>query len=424
MGTRRLLVSEGGPPLPRLLESALIDRLRRIPVVVLTGARQTGKTTLVQSFPGAEERAFATLDSIATLDRAKRQPEDLAESAPRLTIDEVQRVPELLLAVKKIVDAGRRNGRFLLTGSANLLLLRRVSESLAGRAVHLVLRPMTEREKRGDQRPPIWSALLSARDLDSALKMIPPHRPGFDWRKAAVEGGFPPAVLSQSPEDRDVWFQGFIDTYLHRDLRDLAHVGDLAAFARLLRLIGLRAGGLLNVADLARDAEIPRGTAQRWLSILDASYLITLLHPFATSRAKRLIKAPKIYPGDAGVFLHLAGIADPEGFERAPNTGAWLETVVLNDLLAWRETEIHRPDVFHWRTATDQEIDFVVERGSRLLPIEVKAAKGVRIRDASALDAFCAEHGRSAPFGLLLYDGKEGLRLTKSVVAAPLSAVL
>ena len=394
-----------------------------MPVVVLTGARQTGKTTLVRTFAGAAERRFVTLDSLAALDQARREPEVLASSAARLTIDEVQRAPDLLLAVKEIVDRAKRRGRFLLTGSANLLLLRSIGESLAGRAIHLVLRPMTEREKREDTSSPAWPLLLDAATVTAAQDVLPPPR-SFDWRHATLQGGLPPAALAASDEDRHLWFEGYVETYVQRDLRDLTQVGDLAAFVRLMRLAALRTGGLLNQADLARDALVGRTTAQRWLSILEASFLVTLLPPFAESRAKRLIKTPKLYALDTGLALYLAGVEDEDALGRQPGSGAWLENLVLNDLLAWRETEAKKPGVFYRRSASGEEVDFVVERRGRLLPIEVKAARTVRTADARALDAFCQEFGRRSPFGLLLYDGREILQLTRTTLAAPLGAVL
>lgn len=424
MGGKPLLVSEGGPALPRLLEGALADRLKRMPAVVVTGARQTGKTTIVKLVPGAERRAFHSLDSVPLLDRVRQDPHAFVESAPALTIDEVQRVPELLLAVKKAIDEDRKKGRFLLTGSANLLLLRRSAESLAGRALYLVLRPMTDREKRGDRRPPPWNALLAASDAASALAVLPEPRTGFDWKRSALAGGFPPAALAHDPEDRELWFRAYVDTFLHRDLQDFARIGDLPSFSRAMRLVALRCGGLVNHAEFGRDAGVPRTTAQRWISVLEASYLATALQPFHRSRAKRLIKSPKLYPGDTGLFLHLAGITDAREIEKAPNAGGWLEALVLNDLLAWSETEIRRPEVCFYRTANGEEIDFVVERNRRLLPIEIKASTRARTEDARTLEAFCAEHARSAPYGLLLYDGKEAIRLTRTTVAAPLASVL
>ncbi len=394
-----------------------------MPVVVVTGARQVGKTTLVRSLPEAADRRFETLDSLTILDQARREPDALVSGATPLTLDEVQRAPDVLLAIKRAVDDDRRRGRFLLTGSANLLLRRDVGESLAGRAVYLVLRPLTEREKRRERTGAPWATLLDVESDERALRTLgSPRR--FDWRQAVLAGGFPSAALAGDPTDRHLWFEGYVDTYVQRDLRDLAQVGDLAAFVRFMRLTAMRTGGLLNQADLGRDAGVSRSSAQRWLSILDASFLLTLLPAFAESRAKRLIKTPKLYAGDTGLALHLSGVADAEGLTNLPTVGVWLENLVLNDLLAWRETEVVKPEIFFRRSVTGEEVDFVVERRRRLLPIEVKSGRSVRVADARALDAFCAEFGRRAPFGLLLYDGQDTLKLTRATIAAPLGAVL
>jgi hypothetical protein len=414
-----------GDLLPRLVEPVLADRLHRSPVVVVTGARQTGKTTMVRSFAGAAGRRYETLDSLVTLDRARREPEALLLGSQPLTLDEVQRAPELLLAIKEEVDRGRRAGRFLLTGSANLLLLKGIGDSLAGRAAYLTLRPMIEREKRGKRQRPPWSELFAARDADEALRMGSGSVDPVDWRQSALEGGFPPAALAADPIDRRLWLEGYVETYVQRDLRDLAQVGDLGSFVRLMRLAALRTGRLLNSAELARDAGLSRTTAQRWLSILSTSFLLTEVAPFASSRTKRLIKAPKLYFCDTGLALHLCGIANVRDLDELPAAGVWLENIVLNDLLAWRETEIAKPEVHHWRSAGGEEIDFIVERGKRLLPLEIKAGRSVRVRDARALDAFCAEHGPArAPFGVILFEGREPLRLTRTTVALPVGAVL
>jgi predicted AAA+ superfamily ATPase len=410
-------------PLPRVIEPVLQDRLSRVPVVVITGARQTGKTTLVQRFPGASRRAYATLDSLTTLDRARQDPESLVASGEALTIDEVQRAPELLLAVKKEVDRGRRSGRFLLTGSANLLLMKSVADSLAGRASYLVLRPMTCREKRGQPQRAVWPGLLEAPDLRSALALL--VEPGAQrWQHHALEGGYPPAVLASGEDDRQVWFEGYVRTYVERDLRDLAQVGDLGAFVRLLKLASLRVGGLLNQAELGRDARISRPTVQRWLSLLETTFLITLLQPFHGSRAKRIIKTPKLYAGDTGLGLYLADIENENDLGKLPNGGSWLENLLLNELLAWRETEIKKPGIFFRRTAGGEEVDFVIEKGRRLLPIEIKAASTLRVADGRSLEAFIEEFPSRTPLGAIIYDGREAFALTKNVLALPLGSLL
>ncbi|HVR74895.1 MAG TPA: ATP-binding protein [Planctomycetota bacterium] len=410
-------------PLPRSLQPVLEDRLRRMPVVAITGARQTGKTTLVRSFGGGGEREYLTLDSLTTLDQARRDPESLVHTRGPLTLDEVQRAPELLLAIKKEVDRDRRRGRFLLTCSANLLLMKSVSDSLAGRASYLILRPLTCREKRRDTRAAPWTALLEARDLDAGLAVTGKPQP-LSWDRMALEGGYPPAALARSPEDRVLWFDAYVSTYLERDLRDLTQVGDLGAFLRVARLASLRNGGLLNHAEIGRDAQVGRSTVQRWLSLLETSFLITLLEPFHESRSKRIIKAPKLYFGDTGLGLFLAGVQDADELRNLPGSGAWLENLILNDLLAWRETQTRKPGVYFRRTVNGEEVDFVLEGGRRLLPMEVKASAAVRVADAKGLDSFCAEFPGRAPFALLLHDGEKAFRLTRTTLAVPLGCVL
>jgi predicted AAA+ superfamily ATPase len=211
---------------------------------------------------------------------------------------------------------------------------------------------------------------------------------------------------------------------LQRDLRQLAQVGDLAAFSRLVKLVALRNGGLLNYADRGRDAALPRTNVQRWLSILEASFLVTLLPPFTESKSKRLIKAPKLYFGDTGLGLHLADIDDSALLERSLGAGTWLEGLVLNELLAWRETMVKKPALYFRRSVTGAEVDFVIEHRRRVLPIEVKAARVVRVADARALDDFAAEQGSRVPVAVLLYTGSDSVQLTARTIAVPLGAVL
>lgn len=190
-----------------------------------------------------------------------------------------------------------------------------------------------------------------------------------------------------------------------------------------MQLAASRSGGLLNQTDLARDAGLSRTTTQRWMSLLEATYLVTLVAPFFESRSKRLIAAPKLYPGDAGLALHRAGVETVELLERSPRPGAWLEAWVLNELLVALEPRTPRPMLYHYRTATGQEIALVLEASQRRLPIEVKSSPAARPDDAKVLERFCAEHPERAPFGVVLYTGRESLRLTAKSIAVPLGAV-
>ncbi|MBI5367825.1 MAG: ATP-binding protein [Planctomycetes bacterium] len=411
---------------PRILARPLLTALDRFPVVVLSGARQTGKTTLVTMPTVGAGRAFRTLDDLDVLERAQAAPDALLEDAPRLTLDEVQRAPSLLLAVKRAVDRKRTPGRFLLTGSANLLMMRRVSESLAGRAVYLDLWPMTEAEKGGHADPGPWSDWLAAPDARAARALVPPTDPRPAGNAAfdrLLIGGYPASVLARDPGERAAWFDGYVRTYLERDLRDLSAIGNLTDFRRLMRLAALRVGQVLNQSDLGRDAGLPQPTAHRYLDLLETSYQIVRLPPYSVSRTKRLVKAPKLYWTDVGLAAHLAGIASREALSADRLAGALVENLLLTHLLVWRAGAAPRAELHYWRTQTGEEVDFVLEAGNRLLPVEVKSARRVAPADARGLESFLAEHAKAAPFGLLLYGGEETLALTDRVVAVPLRAV-
>ena len=395
---------------------SLEDRLRVMPAVVVTGARQTGKSTLAQELtPGS--RRFFTLDDLDVLDAARRDPEALVGGSQPVTIDEVQREPDLLHAVKLAIDRQRQPGQFLLTGSANLLLMRQVSESLAGRASYLTLWPMTRREQQGLGRGGLWDELLEARDEDWPDRIAAYPALPEDWRLLARRGGFPsPALHLESDRDRAVWFDGYVRTYLERDLQGLSAISALPDFRRLMRAACLRMGQLVNQAELGRDVALPQPTVHRYLNLLETSYLLVRLPAYAVNRTKRLIKSPKVYWGDTGVALHLTQEEEPRG--------AHLENLVLHDLLTWRDSRLDRAEVFYWRTTIGEEVDFVIEAGDRLLPIEVKATARPRLRDITNLRTFRAEYGERARAGLLLHAGEMLDWIAPDVLAVPWWRVL
>src|SRR5688572_9688758 len=402
--------------LPRMVGRALSARIRVMPAVVLTGARQTGKSTLAEELvPG--KRRYSTLDDLDVFDAARRDPDSLVGGSTPVTLDEVQRVPELLRAVKRAIDRDRRPGRFLLTGSANLLSMRHVSESLAGRASYLTLWPMTRREQQGSGSAGPWEELLAARDEDWLdLLAAAPNEPE-DWRALARRGGFPtPALQLANARDRAVWFDGYVRTYLERDLQEQAAIDALPDFRRLMRAGCHRLGQLVNQTELGREVALPQPTVHRWLNLLETSYQIVRLPAYAVNRTRRLIKSPKLYWGDTGVALHLAEIDEP--------SGAHLENLVLHDLLAWRDARLERAELGYWRTASGDEVDLVIEAGGRLLPIEIKAGARPRLADAAHLRSFREEYGKKSRAGLLLHTGSALEWLAPDVLAVPWWRVL
>jgi uncharacterized protein len=402
--------------LPRLVGIALSERLRVMPAVVVTGARQTGKSTLAEQLvPGA--RRYATLDDLDVLDAAQHDPEVLVGGPGPVTLDEVQRAPELLRAVKRAIDRDRKAGRFLLTGSANLLLMRQVSESLAGRASYLTLWPMTRREQRGLGRCGLWDELHNTPEAEWREMLAGEKDSAEDWRMLARRGGFPtPALDLTTAADRRIWFDGYVRTYLERDLQDLASISTLPDFRRLMRAACLRMGQLVNQTELGRDVALPQPTVHRWLNLLETSYLLVRLPAYAVNRTKRLIKAPKIYWGDTGLAMHLAEAEEPGG--------AHLENLVLHDLLAWRDARVERAELGYWRTSIGEEVDFVIEAGGKLLPIEVKSTTRPRLADATHLRTFRTEYGKKARAGLLLHAGNTLEWLAPDVLAVPWWKVL
>ncbi len=399
--------------LPRLAAAAVAEAARAMPVVVISGARQTGKSTLARAVD--PDRAYFTLDDLDVLDQARTDPEALVRRAARVTLDEIQRQPDLLLAIKREVDRKRQRGRFLLTGSANLLLLEKVSETLAGRATYISLWPMTRREQLGRGRCGLWPELFAARDHEWPEVLAAHSEPPEDWRELARRGGYPTPALELEPAARDRWFAGYTQTYLERDLQQVSSISNLPDLRRLMRAVCLRLGQMMNQTELGRDVALPQPTIHRWLNVLEVSYQLVRLPAYAVNRTKRLIKAPKLYWSDTGLALHLVN---------GEAAGPHLENVVLNDLLAWRDTALRRPEVSYWRTAAGEEIDFVLELDGALLPIEIKASDRPRTNDIKHLLAFREEYGKRSRAGLLLHTGTTIEWLSPGVLAAPWWAVV
>jgi len=397
--------------LPRHLQQALTTRLHAMPAVVVIGARQTGKSTLVQDLtPG--ERRFLSLDDLDVVDLARRDPEALVGGSTPIVLDEIQREPNLLATVKRAIDRNRRRGQFLLTGSANLLLMQGVSESLAGRASYLTLWPMTRREQMGLGRCGLWEKLLSTEDQKWLEVLRSEQSSPEDWRALARRGGFPtPAVHMKTQSERAVWFEGYVRTYLERDLQTLSAISALPDFRRLMRAACLRLGQVVNQTELSRDVALRQPTVHRYLNLLETSFLLVRVPAYSVNRTKRLIKAPKLYWGDIGLSVHMAGLHELGG--------AHLENIVLHDLICWRDGRLEHTEILYWRTTTGDEVDFVIETGGRVLPIGVKATSRPRLTDAATLRSFRTEYGKTSRAGLLLHTGETFHWLAPDVLAAP-----
>jgi predicted AAA+ superfamily ATPase len=397
--------------LPRVSMQVLESTAKVLPAAVILGARQVGKSTLARQWGQGRDVTYITLDDFDALAQAREAPDALVARQDALILDEVQRAPGLLLAVKRAIDRDRRPGRYILTGSANLLLMHKVSESLAGRAAYLTLWPLSRGEQRGEGRAGLWSTLFETAP-EAWLDVLVGAGSSESWADLARRGGYPtPAHELQDDAARTLWFSAYVSTYLERDLQELSVVASLVDFRRLMRAACLRLGQVVNQTELGRDVGLPQATVHRYLNLLEVSYQLVRLQPYAVNRTKRLIKSPKLYWTDTGLAMHLADARAPQGCH--------LENLVLCELLAWRETVPQRPEILYWRTATGDEVDFVIELAGRLLPIEVKATSKPTLADCKHLRTFQSEYGSSVLGGLLLHDGDFLGWMADGVLAAP-----
>ncbi|MBI1748703.1 MAG: ATP-binding protein [Acidobacteria bacterium] len=383
-------------------------------VVVLTGARQVGKSTLLLNAEPTCNWRYYTFDDFDALRQAEREPGALWAGAAEIVLDEVQKAPQILSAVKQAVDRRRPAVRFVLSGSANLLLMRQVSETLAGRAVYFTLLPMTVGESEGTAAPSLLVDLLEGR--------FPPERkiqPKIAAPLSLLLRGFMPPLLALSqPAAWERWWEGYIATYLERDLRQMSQIDALTDFRRLMEFAALRTGQMVNQTEMARDAKLSQPTVHRYLNLLEATHLMQRVPAFVTSHSTRLIKSPKLHWADPALAIFLSGYHDVESLSRARELGAYFETLIYQHLLALSQLQTPRPRIFYWRTPRGVEVDFVVEQGRRVLAVEVKMSTQARFADADGLNAFLSEY-RQAQGGLLIYMGTEVKRLSEKILAVP-----
>lgn len=407
-----------GSYLSRELSPLLHRALESMPVVVLTGMRQVGKTTLLKNDPELSQFRYFTMDDPATRQAARGAPQALLESAqgPQI-IDEVQKEPALLEAIKVAVDQDRRPGRFLLSGSANLLLMSRVTESLAGRALYLTLHPMTRRELAGTKTAPFVVSILNGGEVPGTWGGTPVSV------SEVLRGGMPSVAVDHATPD--LWFQGFEQTYLERDIRALSQVADLAQFQTFLRLASLRTGKLLNVSDLARDAALPASTATRYLGLLETSFSAMKLPPYLANPSKRLVKSPKLYLADSGLAAHLQGVPANASLPLSATQGygALLETYVATHLVSMLQARLPQARLFFWNQQGRHEVDFILENGSRTLAVELKSGSRWRPEDLGPLKKFLAETPGCVA-GLLACDIAAPLPLGPRLWAVPTGLLL
>jgi len=405
------------PYLPRHLRSAVMEALADTPVVCLLGPRQCGKSTLARHCE--PERAYVSLDEQVYLDLAMRDPQGFVDDLPeRVAIDEVQRAPELTLAIKRSVDANRKPGRFLLTGSANLLQLPRLADSLAGRMECLYLHPFTVSEIRGT--PGNFLADFLAGKLSP--KITPSGKPKpSELPRILLAGGYPESVL-RDPERAERWKTNYVQSLVERDVRDIAQVQDASDLARLLAFLPDRTAQLVNQSALSNALGHSRATIDRYLTLLERLFLVRRLPAWHSNRSKRLVKTPKLHFVDSGLAATLGELDGGQWNEQRSRFGHLLESFVLQQLVAMADCMQRPPRFYHYRDKDKAEVDIVMESRSKVWGVEIKAASSVKAADAKGLLKLASTAKSAFQSGIVFYDGPATLLLNKEarILAVPI----
>ena len=355
----------------RSAEAILHEALTISPAVLLSGARQVGKSTLCLSLD-FEYRVF---DNLTERESAHNDPVGYVATLPKpVTLDEIQKVPEVLEGIKLAIDKHRVNGTFLLTGSANVLDMKKAKETLAGRIIEIPLWPFSQKELQGKPHENLIDILFSEgiEGLDATnIK----HTEIFG---SIVNGGYPEIQKITSERGRSLWFNAYISTYVERDIRDVGELRDISAFIRFFNIIAPRSCGLLNKSDLASDANLSEPTVNNYLSMLEMIYQISLLKPYSSNISKRFIKSSKLFMTDSGLFSHLLGIHSAEELSTSAHKGEVVETFVYSELLKHIGYSEMQPKIYHYRTSDKKEIDFIVEKANKIFAIEVKSSQSIK----------------------------------------------
>lgn len=402
---------------PRLIEPRVAEAMLDTPVVLLAGPRQAGKTTLVRQLAGNGMR-YLTLDDELTLLSARADPVGMVRSLDRAVIDEIQRAPQLLLAIKKSVDEDRRPGRFLLTGSANLMALPTVADSLAGRMETLSLLPLSQSELEGQATNWIDS-MFSGRIPDTVVPAL-----GSDLVERVLLGGYPEVIARTTTRRRVAWARQYLDAIIQRDVRDVAGIEKLDQLPRFLRALAQTSGQMCNYTQLAGQVGLDGKTAAKYIGVFEQMYLLRRIDVWARNRLNRVVKTPKLQFIDSGLLATLLDLGADEVQRDRTRFGNALETFVFAELLKHTTTADGDYQLLYYRDADQYEVDVVIENAAgKLVGVEVKATATVRESDLRGLRKLASLAGDQFRMGVLLYDGDETLPLGDGLWAAPLSTL-
>jgi len=408
------------------LQTGILDKfLKKFPIVAVVGARQVGKTTLVRDIL-KEKRKFVTFDEPVNIMLAEQDADSFLNQAGRLTIDEIQKVPSLFPAIKRFVDKSRKPGQFLITGSANITMLARISESLAGRVAFIEMSPFTVIESSHSQlRKTKMIEIISTAGSKKCWQILCDINPkSVSIEKYTFRGGLPPAFFENNNRMRQEWFKGYVRTYLERDVRDLSKIQKLYEYQKFLSLLAFRSAQIFNKSEVARDCGIPYTTAGHFFDLLLATYQVFTVQPYYRNIGKRLIKAPKLMWNDTGLAMFLQGLNTWEDACRLGRNSFLVENKIAIELKTLLSVYESSAKLFYWRTSGGAEIDFVIERRGQLIPIEVKWRNTVKPKDLVSMQIFLKDFKDSSPWGMILYKGKNLLKVKENIFLVPFNYFL
>jgi len=402
---------------PRYIEPCIAEAMADTPVVLLAGPRQSGKTTLVKQVT-EDGFKYLTMDDELTLLSAREDPAGMIRSLDRAVIDEIQRAPALLMAIKKSVDEDRRSGRFLLTGSANLMALPTVADSLAGRMETLSLLPLSQGEIEGHTKN--WLDSVFSGELPQPSPIVS----GNNLVERVLKGGYPEAISRPTAKRRTVWVRQYIDALIARDVRDVLNVEKLDQLPRFLRALAQTSGQMCNYAQLGGQVGLDGKTAAKYISVFEQMYLLKRVEVWARNRLNRIVKTPKLHFIDSGLLATLLNLTEDEVQKDRTRFGNVLETFVFSELLKLSTTADDPYRLMYYRDADKVEVDIVIENpAGELVGVEVKASATVKETDLRGLKKLAGLSGKDFKMGVLLYDGDETMPLGDRLWAAPISTL-